>query len=235
MGNFSTPKWIPQPKPEQIVWHYTDFDVYENMVKYESLRFSNVKYFKKNNDGSGEATFSPRFIEKALVENTRINEGRVFFSSWHLNSEEQGDMWATFAIGSHGIALRTTVQRLHDVFKNSVNKAPIATDGMCGRTTYPDEDIADVSDLVEEVNGNLDIFFLIRNPYFQYESEFRLLLFLNPMFRKNNFYDLPIDGMNSLVQAVHYKPSSVELQRKLEALHSQHIIEAKIVSSSVAP
>jgi len=109
------------PKDEEIVYRYTPFYKFEDLLSTKELYFSRGDRFDKEDSYEGTETKSGTNLRRVVhntdvfEENTRLykrNRRCVAISSWYVGDRESEAMWGKFAKETDGIAIRTRVDKI---------------------------------------------------------------------------------------------------------------------------
>lgn len=177
---------VQQPNQQASLWRYMGLAAFIAMLSRRSLRLSSVQLFEDKYEGwppiaaiRGMKGFLERHIpaEAPRLLDTYENFRRgIFVSCWHQNDVESEAMWRIYSLLQEGIAIRTTVERLHHSL---------------GTDRWPGEcyaGLVNYGDLAADGAIWLPIFPFIKRLSFRHENEYRLALIKRgPMVRKPSF------------------------------------------------
>lgn len=113
------------PKDNMPVWRYLSFDKFFNFLLYRHIQFTRVSLFSDQNElrlfGSGsEQTTANRENGASLEQRISHLRETTYVSCWSLGKSESYPLWKIYLDGSlNGVAIRTTVGRLHNSLKDS--------------------------------------------------------------------------------------------------------------------
>lgn len=170
-----------------VIWKYLDLWKFLFLLTTSTLHFSRVDKFVTEDPSEGLATlqyieyFFPsltRDMSKKQKEKfykdelKRKSDARRFYavSCWHMNDDENMAMWKLYAKQEYGIAIKTTVQKIIDQI-NSIKDVKF----VIGQVQYRNK--------IETNSGYIDFYthhFFIKNPPYEYEREFRVLIDKQP-------------------------------------------------------
>lgn len=126
--------WYPiVPSSETKIWRYIDFTQFVSILDRRALWFGRADKFKDPLEGSfSRATVDTRELRyedsdipieslNKLAEAFRTYRKCAFMNCWHRSSYESAAMWDLYSIQNQGIAIRSTVGRLHDALTRNHN------------------------------------------------------------------------------------------------------------------
>lgn len=118
---------INPPNDEDILWRYTNFEVFVNLLDTESLFFTRADKFEDPYEG-----FIPQSIMDAykqylnsittenmveiIIRENEVSRKYVMCNCWHKNVVESMAMWEKYHMRNSGVAIKTTMQNM----KNSL-------------------------------------------------------------------------------------------------------------------
>ena len=113
------------PKDNIPVWRYLSFDKFFNFLLYRQIQFTRVSLFTDQNelrlfgDGSKQTAASRKNGSRLEQRISSLRES-TYVSCWSLGRSESYPLWKIYLGGSrNGVAIRTTVGRLHHSLKRS--------------------------------------------------------------------------------------------------------------------
>jgi hypothetical protein len=154
------------PKDNMPVWRYLSFDKFFNFLLYRQIQFTRAALFTDLNelglfgDGSGGNTTTQK---KGSAIERDINSLResTYVSCWSLGRSESYPLWKIYLGGSrNGVAIRTTVGRLHNSLESS--KREFYTAGVQYRDKIFDTEPSDEQVICTKTEA------------YSYEKEFRI-------------------------------------------------------------
>lgn len=195
--------------PDTIVWKYLDLSKFLDLLLSQKLFMSRSDKFEDQYEG----TFSePTFEEiKKLSENNpefldyyKSKREKVVVSSWHINEYESFAMWQIFTQNSEGLAIQSTVERLHNALKLETNFKQYI-----GEVNYIDYK-------KEHIPFDDSFFpFLFKRKSFQYEREVRIISDLSEKnITINDGLKIDVD-IKQLIEKIYIHPKSENWYKKL--------------------
>jgi hypothetical protein len=113
------------PKNNMPAWRYLSFDKFFNFLLYRQIQFTRASLFTDQNElrlfGDGdEQTTATRKNGSALEQRIGSLRESTYVSCWSLGRSESYPLWKIYLGGSrNGVAIRTTVGRLHHSLEGS--------------------------------------------------------------------------------------------------------------------
>lgn len=229
-----------QPNNDQIIWRYMDLKKFESILKYNSIFFCRADRFSDPYEGSipkREADY--RIIEgkklakysgnefnlkkelqsiKNLGEFHKKLKKQYTVNCWHINNSENDSMWQLYLKSNEGIAIKSTVKKLIDSFKNTSETI------YCSRVRYLDYEKDIWYHQIDYPNKSYNLFIPIvhKRIEFQQENELRLIhdikinsdldVFWTQQ-KYNNGLNIKIDP-SILIDSIYTSPTSDNYQNK---------------------
>lgn len=118
---------INPPNDEDILWRYTNFEVFVNLLDTEALYFTRADKFEDPYEGfipqsimdaykqSLERVTPTEFVE-AIMKRHEASRKYVMCNCWHQNVVESMAMWEKYQMRNSGVAIKTTMEKM----KNSL-------------------------------------------------------------------------------------------------------------------
>ena len=118
---------INPPNDEDILWRYTNFEVFVNLLDTEALYFTRADKFEDPYEGfipqsimdaykqSLKRVTPAEFVE-AIMKWHEASRKYVMCSCWHQNVVESMAMWEKYHMRNSGVAIKTTGEKM----KNSL-------------------------------------------------------------------------------------------------------------------
>jgi hypothetical protein len=211
-------------------WRYMDFWKFLNLINTSKLFFPNIEMLGDQNEGKiPEKIFNMMVNDKKhgedfphnykkMVENLR---SRTLISSWSAYKTESFALWKMYAKDRLGIAIKTNYERL----KSSFHKTPIEI--RIGEVSYYDDNNAYYE------TGNTYYSFLVKNIYYEFESEVRCIADL-PYDDKSSYKLIDVD-LNDLIEEIYISPFAYETDiiDMIEFLKSKHNLNFKVNKSGI--
>ncbi len=172
------------------LWRYYDVIKFLSLVNGE-LYFARADKFKDKYEGAIPRQNYLHFAElyrggeerkvckKEFLEELSKRKKMVAISCWHLDESESAAMWEVYSRAGQGIAVCTTHKKLHNINK------PAGYEMEMLKVDYLDFE----NDYHQGYIDNQLLPFKIKRKEFQYEHEFRILLY------KNKLEVLPEEGV----------------------------------------
>ena len=159
---------IGQPRDEDTVWRYMNFEKFANILATKSLFFTRADKYDDKFEGyvPASTTLSYESSDSQIVSNFRQY---IMCNCWHHGHEESMAMWDKYHLRNSGIAIKTTLENL----KNSLPDEPNV---FIGQIEY----IENHNQI--EIPENPSIVSLVYSPYFykrtpfEYEQEVRAII-----------------------------------------------------------
>ncbi len=118
---------INPPNDKDILWRYTNFEVFVNLLDTEALYFTRADKFEDPYEGfipqsimdaykqSLERVTPAEFVE-AIMKWHEASRKYVMCNCWHQNVVESMAMWEKYHMRNSGVAIKTTMEKM----KNSL-------------------------------------------------------------------------------------------------------------------
>ncbi len=121
---------INPPNDEDILWRYTNFEVFVNLLDTEALYFTRADKFEDPYEGfipqsivdaykqslmSVTSSESEVFVEE-IMKRHEASRKYVMCNCWHQNVVESMAMWEKYHMRNSGVAIKTTGEKM----KNSL-------------------------------------------------------------------------------------------------------------------
>ena len=118
---------INPPNDEDILWRYTNFEVFVNLLDTEALYFTRADKFEDPYEGfipqsimdaykqSLKRVTPAEFVE-AIMKWHEASRKYVMCNCWHQNVVESMAMWEKYHMRNSGVAIKTTMENM----KNSL-------------------------------------------------------------------------------------------------------------------
>lgn len=118
---------INPPNDTDILWRYTNFEVFVNLLDTEALYFTRADKFEDPYEGfipqsimdaykqSLESVIPTEFVE-AIMKRHEASRKYVMCNCWHQNVVESMAMWEKYHMRNSGVAIKTTGEKM----KNSL-------------------------------------------------------------------------------------------------------------------
>jgi hypothetical protein len=118
-------------------------------------------------------------LNKSLIKEADDTHNRpflnsLFFNCWHMNDSESDAMWKLYVNGLGGVAVRSSVSRIKEGFRNSVEKISL------GRIRYIDDESDHLDHMLRRC--------MRKKSAFKHEQEVRLV-----------FHDYKLSGQPGLL------------------------------------
>lgn len=114
---------INPPNDEDILWRYTNFEVFVNLLDTEALYFTRADKFEDPYEGfipqsimdaykqSLERVTPAEFVE-AIMKWYEPSRKYVMCNCWHQNVVESMAMWEKYHMRNSGVAIKTTMEKM---------------------------------------------------------------------------------------------------------------------------
>ena len=201
---------INPPNDKDILWRYTNFEVFVNLLDTEALYFTRADKFEDPYEGfipqsiidaykqSLKRVTPAEFVE-AIMKRHEASRKYVMCNCWHQNVVESMAMWEKYHMRNSGVAIKTTMEKM----KNSL---------LSEYSIYIGK--------IEYIHGNTDDDQYMQNflqndiplakkltyfPYFQkrkeyeHEQEVRLIVDIDP-FISEAFHNQTVENVDSLLE-----------------------------------
>ena len=118
---------INPPNDEDILWRYTNFEKFVNLLDTESLFFTRADKFEDPYEGFIPQSIldaykhslkrvTPEVFVEAITKWYEASRKYVMCNCWHQNVVESMAMWEKYHMRNSGVAIKTTMQKM----KNSL-------------------------------------------------------------------------------------------------------------------
>ncbi len=118
---------INPPNDEDILWRYTNFEVFVNLLDTEALYFTRADKFEDPYEGFIPQSITdaykqslmrnaPAEFVEAIMKRHESSRKYVMCNCWHKNVVESMAMWEKYHMRNSGVAIKTTMQNM----KNSL-------------------------------------------------------------------------------------------------------------------
>lgn len=118
---------INPPNDEAILWRYTNFEVFVNLLDTEALYFTRADKFEDPYEGfipqsimdaykQSLKRITPAEFVEAIMKQHEASRKYVMCNCWHQNVVESMAMWEKYHMRNSGVAIKTTMQNM----KNSL-------------------------------------------------------------------------------------------------------------------
>ncbi len=116
---------INPPNDGDILWRYTNFEVFVNLLDTESLFFTRADKFEDPYEGfipqsimdaykQSLRRVTPAEFVEAIMKRHEASRKYVMCSCWHQNVVESMAMWEKYHMRNSGVAIKTTMQKMKD-------------------------------------------------------------------------------------------------------------------------
>ena len=118
---------INPPNDKDILWRYTNFEVFVNLLDTEALYFTRADKFEDPYEGfipqsimdaykQSLKRVTPEVFVEAITKWYEASRKYVMCNCWHQNVVESMAMWEKYHMRNSGVAIKTTMQNM----KNSL-------------------------------------------------------------------------------------------------------------------
>ena len=116
---------INPPNDEDILWRYTNFEVFVNLLDTEALYFTRADKFEDPYEGFIpqsimdaykqflERDIPAEFVE-AIMKQHEASRKYVMCNCWHQNVVKSMAMWEKYHMRNSGVAIKTNMQKIKD-------------------------------------------------------------------------------------------------------------------------
>ena len=119
---------INPPNDEDILWRYTNFEVFVNLLDTEALFFTRADKFEDPYEGFIPQSImdaykqslmdvmgvnSAVFVE-AIMKRHEASRKYVMCNCWHRNVVESMAMWEKYHMRNSGVAIKTTMEKMRN-------------------------------------------------------------------------------------------------------------------------
>jgi hypothetical protein len=170
--------WNEQADKDAVIWRYFRPDRFVDVVTTRSLYFAAATQFEDRFEGAVRVFARSRpdepdqpsttFVDRAFAELRRLTK----ISCWHRAPHESDAMWRLYADSHKGVALKTTVGKLHAALLPFRLAPTFGTeDPWCGDVRYFD---------LSRNHANLSMLerFFYKHQPFEWEREHRIAISL---------------------------------------------------------
>ena len=170
---------IDQPKDTAILRKYMSFEKFVNLLSTKSLFFTRSDKFDDPFEGFTPPSVTEQYKRTVSDGNTLVELQKylpkcAFCSCWHLAEEDEASiaMWEKYHMHNSGIAIKTTFGDFKKCLEEK-DKIFVGNIKYINHHTYP------IPQNINEKSSLYTWFFHKRKP-FEYEKEFRAILFHIP-------------------------------------------------------
>ncbi|MDE0468959.1 MAG: DUF2971 domain-containing protein [Candidatus Poribacteria bacterium] len=118
---------INPPNDKDILWRYTNFEVFVNLLDTQALYFTRADKFEDPYEGfipqsiidaykQSLKRVTPAEFVKAIMKRHEASRKYVMCNCWHRNVVESMAMWEKYHMRNSGVAIKTTMEKM----KNSL-------------------------------------------------------------------------------------------------------------------
>ena len=118
---------INPPNDEDILWRYTSFEKFVNLLDTESLFFTRADKFEDPYEGFIPQSIMDAYIQylnsitndnmvSKIISENEASRKYVMCNCWHQNVVESMAMWEKYHMRNSGVAIKTTMEKM----KNSL-------------------------------------------------------------------------------------------------------------------
>tara|TARA_R110001583_G_scaffold192190_1_gene358435 strand:+ start:1570 stop:2418 length:849 start_codon:yes stop_codon:yes gene_type:complete len=156
----------------------------------------------------------------------------ITVNCWHSNRVESEAMWKLYSDDGKGIAIKTSVERLHNALKEQVFGKKI----QIGKVRYLDFSDTNLTPKCCVVDGNISP--LIKRSSFSHENELRCFIVNQVPSDNIEYYRpsadiVPVD-LNELIEAIYISPFAKEpFISSVFAICGKYQIEDKVIKSTL--
>ena len=185
---------INPPNDADILWRYTNFEVFVNLLDTESLFFTRADKFEDPYEG-----FIPQSIMDAykqylnsitaenmveiIIRENEVSRKYVMCNCWHKNVVESMAMWEKYHMRNSGVAIKTTMQNMKDSLLSEYSI-------YIGKIEYIYDNTNDNQYMQNFLQSNIPLdkkltyfpYFRKRKEY-EHEQEVRLIVDIDPFIR----------------------------------------------------
>jgi len=200
------------------IWKYLDFTKFISLLETNSLYFAKANVLIDRHEGMFTDTKLSASCKNKEFKKTK---NLVYLNCWHINKYESAAMWNVYLKSEEGIAIQSTSKRLEKSFQNKKNKIKL------GKIEYVD--------YREKKICNKDIFypFFHKRKSFEYEKEFRALIYKEEEEAEENGIFIPINP-KELIEKIYIAPTAEDWIKDLvESLVKKYNINVKITKSNL--
>jgi len=206
-----------KPNQDLIIWRYLDLDKFECLLSEKGLFFCRSDKFSDPFEGSipkKESDFRViTEMELAEIHKRKITHEEAVKNSnktgtlhkelkrsftvncWHINQGESDAMWRLYLKSNEGVAIQSTVQRLHqslDGFGEEIYITKV-------RYIDFDKDVWFHRELYPRKSYNIFTPIVHKRMAFAHESELRVFQQINEAVRNENYWDKKPNHMGNLI------------------------------------
>lgn len=159
-----------------LLWRYLSFSKFLDILETSSLYFRRIDCFKDKLEATqpyGAAFFAKStenpwqvFGYQCVEKQLEIYQNMTFACCWHINSNENPDMWKNYVTehGNEGVAIKTTFRHLSECF-----------DTERALTNLKMKYIDYATDFLDYSYPNYPEYLSIKDKQYEYENELRII------------------------------------------------------------
>ena len=201
---------INPPNDKDILWRYTNFEVFVNLLDTGALYFTRADKFEDPYEGfipqsitdaykQSLKDVTPEVFVEAIMKTHEASRKYVMCNCWHQNVVESMAMWEKYHMRNSGVAIKTNMQKM----KNSLtNEYSI----YIGKIEYIYENTDDDQYMQNFLQSEIPLAKkLTYFPYFQkrkeyeHEQEVRLMVDIDP-FITDAFHNQTVENVDSFLK-----------------------------------
>ena len=204
---------INPPNDEDILWRYTNFEVFVNLLDTEALFFTRADKFEDPYEGFIPQSImdaykqslmdvmgvnSAVFVE-AIMKRHEASRKYVMCNCWHRNVVESMAMWEKYHMRNSGVAIKTTMEKMRNSLLSEYSIYIGKIEYIYGNT---DDDQYMRNFLQNDIPLAKKLTYF---PYFQkrkeyeHEQEVRLIVDIDPFIR-DALNNQTVDNVDSFLQ-----------------------------------
>lgn len=191
--------YLPAASDDTVIWHYMSLEHFLFLLNRRMLYFSRVDALEDKAEilvSDREKRYWKNELKDDLDSWIAREKQRVFVNCWIKSAHEQSTMWAAYAAGGKGVAIKTTVGELIDCYRGNLHINILDV-------RYIDHKIQSVQPEGEPIN--VLRFFSTKRIFYESEQELRLVYWANNLGQSNSL-QIPID-INTLVKELRVGPN----------------------------
>ena len=184
---------LETPNDNAQIWRYMGFSKFAWMLKTKQIHFHRVGDFSDPYEGTLPTAYE-QLLEKSIEEQKEdiprdhitdflkaheIPRGAAFVNSWHMNDYESAAMWDLYGPEGKSIAIRSTVGELKSAvgaIEKPIHLGSVSyVDFYSEWENLPPEDKYTLSDVLQDLSGNILAPAILKRKEFEHEDEVRLL------------------------------------------------------------
>jgi hypothetical protein len=251
------PEFVPPPKPDSLVWRYTDLAKFLSLLDRSALYFPRVDtlddpfegLYTKSSAAVEELTFEEWKLRSNIDDEgtykgfvgmqrnvrqfSKLQREITFVNSWYCQEHESAAMWSSYLKTQEGIAIQSTYQRLTEAFANYAEY-----EIFIGMVSYMEYDCQAIS------GGNILLPLMSKRKSFEHEHELRAVIWTmqhgknewgaaNKLKEVKGIY-VPA-ALERLIERVYVAPTAPDWVRELlESLVRRFGLSAPVQKSSLA-